>query len=203
VNLGELITALEAVDPNKTVRHGFANPHSYRGDYMDLAFEPVQDTTVRAMLDAARSAVGVTFQGWKGGDFLMDADSWCWLSPHGEASCETLSPQTVAWMLASSAGPAPATDRAAFVDRVRALTLLEAADFLRDAHFRDGLTVQEIGTALRNSADRADPMVGSLARDGFGLDEIAVMLDKPALRCMADETPQPEAEPADQAEGEA
>lgn len=60
-------------------------------------------------------------------------------------------------------------------DRLRALTLLEAADFLRDAHFRDGLSVQEIGTALRHMADAADPMVGSLARDGFGLDEIAAM----------------------------
>ncbi|WP_158697416.1 hypothetical protein [Streptomyces turgidiscabies] len=60
-------------------------------------------------------------------------------------------------------------------DRLRALHLLEAADFLRDAHFRDGLTVQEIGTALRHMADEADPMVGSLAREGFGLDEIAAM----------------------------
>jgi hypothetical protein len=58
----------------------------------------------------------------------------------------------------------------------RALALLEAADFLRDAHFRDGLSVQEIGTALRHMADAADPMVGSLARDGFGYDEIATML---------------------------
>jgi hypothetical protein len=60
-------------------------------------------------------------------------------------------------------------------DRPRALHLLEAADFLRDAHFRDGLSVQEAITALRHMADEADPMVGSLARDGFGLDEIAAM----------------------------
>jgi hypothetical protein len=66
-------------------------------------------------------------------------------------------------------------------DRVRALAILEAADFLRDAHHRDGLTVQEIGTALRHTADEADPMVGSLARDGFGLDEIADMLARPAV----------------------
>lgn len=66
-------------------------------------------------------------------------------------------------------------------DRVRALAILEAADFLRDAHHRDGLTVQEIGTALRHTADEADPMVGSLARDGFGLDEIADMLSRPAV----------------------
>lgn len=37
---------------------------------------------------------------------------------------------------------------------IRAAALTEAADFLRDAHFRDGLTVQEIGTAIRHWADR-------------------------------------------------
>ncbi|MFF1957998.1 hypothetical protein ACFVWX_13530 [Streptomyces sp. NPDC058220] len=37
----------------------------------------------------------------------------------------------------------------------RATVLVEAADFLRDAHFRDGLSVQEIGTALRRMADEA------------------------------------------------
>ncbi|MFF7946978.1 hypothetical protein [Streptomyces griseorubiginosus] len=62
----------------------------------------------------------------------------------------------------------------------RALALLEAANFLRDASLRDPwLSVQEIGTALRNMADTADPRVGSLARDGFGLDEIAEMLASP------------------------
>jgi hypothetical protein len=76
--------------------------------------------------------------------------------------------------------PAPA-DRGALRDRDRALALLEAADFLRDAHFRDGLSVQEIGTALRHAVDAADPMVGSLARDGFGLGEIAAMPDTAAL----------------------
>lgn len=64
-------------------------------------------------------------------------------------------------------------------DRARALALLEAANFLRDSH--DHLSVQEIGTALRHTADEADPMVGSLARDGFGLDEIAEMLAAPAV----------------------
>lgn len=66
-------------------------------------------------------------------------------------------------------------------DRPRALHFLEAADFVRDAHFRDGLSVQEISAALRHTADAADPMVGSLARDGFGLDEIAAMLAEPAV----------------------
>jgi hypothetical protein len=40
---------------------------------------------------------------------------------------------------------------------VRADAMRQAADFVRDAHFRDGLTVQEIGTALRRWADSVDP----------------------------------------------
>jgi hypothetical protein len=82
--------------------------------------------------------------------------------------------------------PTAPADRAALRDRDRALALLEAADFLRDAHFRDGLSVQEIGTALRHTADAADPMVGSLARDGFGLDEIAAMSDTAVLPAPAE-----------------
>ena len=71
----------------------------------------------------------------------------------------------------------------AAADRTRALTLLEAANFLRDAFLRDPwLSVQEISNALRNTADQADPMVGSLARDGFGPDEIAEILARPAVR---------------------
>lgn len=37
---------------------------------------------------------------------------------------------------------------------IRAAMLVEAANFLRDAHFDEGLTVQEIGTAMRHWADR-------------------------------------------------
>ncbi|MGW7296137.1 hypothetical protein ACWGIB_27590 [Streptomyces xiamenensis] len=44
-----------------------------------------------------------------------------------------------------------------YAAQVRAEALREAADFLRDAHFQDGLTPQEIGTALRFKADRAQP----------------------------------------------
>jgi serine/threonine protein kinase HipA of HipAB toxin-antitoxin module len=39
------------------------------------------------------------------------------------------------------------------LDAYRAEVLREAADFLRDAHFTDGLSVQEIGAALRYMAN--------------------------------------------------
>lgn len=38
------------------------------------------------------------------------------------------------------------------IDAYRAEVLREAADFVRDAHFQDRLSVQEIGAALRHMA---------------------------------------------------
>lgn len=75
-------------------------------------------------------------------------------------------------------------------DRVRAIALLEAANFLRTAHYQDGMTVQEIGAALLNTADDADPMAASLYRDGHGPDEITAMLA--AVEPPADQADLPE-----------
>lgn len=84
MTLGRLIERLEAaalIDPNKACV-GFANPHSYRGYYERVAFEPTGNTTVGNMLAAAKSALGATYTGYKGGEFTMDADSLvhvaCW-----------------------------------------------------------------------------------------------------------------------------
>lgn len=81
LSLGELIAALEKVeDKDRVVPIGFHRPHSYRGYYRDLAFEVTENSpTVRDMLDAARSALGKTFQGWKGGDFAMGEHTDVWL----------------------------------------------------------------------------------------------------------------------------
>ena len=111
MNLGELITTLEAADPDQTVQHGFATPY-YLNDYTNLAFEPSDDTTIGAMLAAARSAMGATFQNGKGGEHTMDANTWCWLSHKDDTSCETISPQMLAWMVMTppaAAAPPPAT----------------------------------------------------------------------------------------------
>ncbi|MFC9490722.1 hypothetical protein ACFTZM_32240, partial [Streptomyces hydrogenans] len=63
--LGELITALEAADPDLVLPDGFTHPHSYRGYYHELAFEPAHNATVGEMLADARSALGTTYTGWK------------------------------------------------------------------------------------------------------------------------------------------
>jgi hypothetical protein len=82
LGLSELIARLERehhADPTKRVRIGFTNPHSYRGYYEQLAFERAENVAVGDMLAAAQSALGRTFQGWKGGDYTMREYTDVWL----------------------------------------------------------------------------------------------------------------------------
>lgn len=72
MNLGELIRRLEELPADQVVPNGFDHPHSYRGYYDELAFQPATGVTVGSMLADARSAVGATYTGWKGGDYIMD-----------------------------------------------------------------------------------------------------------------------------------
>lgn len=84
LDLGKLIAALEAEDPAKILKLGFNNPHSYRGYYDDLAFEPAANITVGAMLAAAREALGATYLGCKGsGEYTMTGWSDVWLASDG------------------------------------------------------------------------------------------------------------------------
>ena len=71
MTLGELIEELKRHDRNKIVPMGFHHPHSYRGYYDQLAFEPARNITVGEMLNCAQEALNTTYPGWKGGDFTM------------------------------------------------------------------------------------------------------------------------------------
>lgn len=71
MTLGELIDNLKRLDPSLVVEHGFVEPHSYRGYYDELAFEPARGMSIRSMLEAAESAVGTTYEGYKGGEYTM------------------------------------------------------------------------------------------------------------------------------------
>ena len=97
--LHELIDELKKHDPAKRVRRGFDSPHSYRGYYDELAFEPCGETTVGEMLEAAQSAVGETYQGWKGGDFLMNDWTPVHLAHMGDCG-EDLGSTLLSYMLA-------------------------------------------------------------------------------------------------------
>ena len=98
MTLGELITFLEKEDPHLSVQVGFDYPHSYRGFYANLAFEPCTKRTVTFMLDRAMNAIGTTYGGYKGGEFIMEPWTDVWLAKHGECG-ETLGVITLAFML--------------------------------------------------------------------------------------------------------
>lgn len=98
MKLAELIATLEAAHPRLVVPHGFTNPHSYRGYYEQLAFEPARDVPITVMYNAARSALGVTYEGYKGGDYTMTEDTDCWLATHGSVG-EELGPTLLRLML--------------------------------------------------------------------------------------------------------
>jgi hypothetical protein len=92
LGLGDLIARLEREDPERVLPIGFAEPHSYRGDYADLAFELRRDIAIGDMLAAARAALGATFQGYKGGDYTMGEQTDCWIASYGESSDNKIGP---------------------------------------------------------------------------------------------------------------
>jgi hypothetical protein len=81
MKLGALIALLERLPPSMPV--GLGHAHSWRGNYSQLAFAPNPEATASHALTQARRAVGRTFEGWKGGDYTMDEDTLCWVSPEG------------------------------------------------------------------------------------------------------------------------
>ena len=86
VGLKELIEELELMPPDGVIRYAFGRPRSYRGHYEDLAFEPVAIAAVADMLKHAKSALGATFEGYKGGDFVMEEYTSCWIAEYGSSA---------------------------------------------------------------------------------------------------------------------
>lgn len=80
MTLGELIKGLEDIantfsfdTENIFIKEGFTEAYSYRGSYDELAFKPAYDlVSLSIMLNIAKEAIGKTFRGYKGGDFVMD-----------------------------------------------------------------------------------------------------------------------------------
>jgi hypothetical protein len=84
----DIIETLEKYDPAAIVPLGFGEPHSYRGYYDKLAFEPVENTTVGKMLTAAKKAEGATYTGYKGGEYKMTGYTDCYLATWGDTGDE-------------------------------------------------------------------------------------------------------------------
>ncbi len=87
MTLGCLIAELEKLPPERTIV-GFGNPHSYRGYYSDLAFEPTEDeiTVIHLLTICREDCMGQKFVGYKGGDFYMTAETPVWISDYGMSS---------------------------------------------------------------------------------------------------------------------
>lgn len=99
MTLGELITELKKEPPEKVCRWGFGHPHSYRGYYDELAFEPCENVTVNQMLADAEQSLGKTFTGYKGGDYEMCEWTEVWIANEGEAGGEVIGPYALAFIL--------------------------------------------------------------------------------------------------------
>jgi hypothetical protein len=90
LTLGDLIKSLEeASDLNREVKYADGksphDAHSYRGYYSDLAFDDgPQSIKAHELLKAARGWIGKTFEGYKGGDYVMDADTPLWRAEYGD-----------------------------------------------------------------------------------------------------------------------
>jgi hypothetical protein len=96
MRLGRLIELLREIDPAKIVANGFGAPASYRGYYEDLAFEPAHNVSIGYMLKHAESALGKVFEGYKGGDYLAQSYTRCWIADWGETADEPIHPYDLA-----------------------------------------------------------------------------------------------------------
>lgn len=96
--LPELIEELKKHDKDKVIKKGFSSPHSWRGDYSELAFEPEENTTVGAMLKCAEDSLGKTFTGYKGGEFKMGEYTEVYLAEYSTCG-EELGPTLLSFML--------------------------------------------------------------------------------------------------------
>ncbi len=100
--LKQLIEWLEKQDPEAVVKDGFGSPHSDRGHYENLGFNPVEETTFGAMLENARSALGATFEGYKGGDYTMHEYTDCFIGRYSECGESVTSAHMQLWHLTAT-----------------------------------------------------------------------------------------------------
>lgn len=83
MTLGKLIDRLEAM-PETLMVYGFKEPHSYRGYYSHLSFEPTTEMLPASeAVRVCRSAIGEIFEGYKGGDYTMGRNTPVWIASYG------------------------------------------------------------------------------------------------------------------------
>jgi hypothetical protein len=83
--LEELIALFRRYPPDHPATFGIRNPHSYRGDYADLAVEPVDEpSTAGAWAEVLEEALDAEYQGYKGGHYTMDGHVNVYLANYGD-----------------------------------------------------------------------------------------------------------------------
>jgi hypothetical protein len=91
-NLGQLIEALERVPAAGYVQFrfahlGFGSLMSYRGYYDQPAIAPGDGPdNAAAVLAVLRAAVGASYEGYKGGNYVMDRSTQLWVAEYGRTS---------------------------------------------------------------------------------------------------------------------
>ncbi|GAB3937263.1 hypothetical protein [Larkinella terrae] len=104
LSLGDIIDRIEPLIANQpdvielykeeaTVRYDFGylfptEIDSWRGSYDELALnytEEGKETAITAFLELLKSAVGKTFEGYKGGDYVMNENTPVWVANYGNS----------------------------------------------------------------------------------------------------------------------
>ena len=82
LTLGKLIEILDLY-PDFTIE--MQAPHSYRGYYSDLSFEPSHAIEASDLSKILKNNIlNQKLEGYKGGEYLMDEDTPLWLDYYGE-----------------------------------------------------------------------------------------------------------------------
>jgi hypothetical protein len=99
MNLETLIDRLGRLDPDANIRldDGCTPTRliSYRGHYDQLAIDykptdPTAPMKVSALLADAEAAVGKTFTGYKGGEYVMHSHTPVWVSRYGDVESRAI-----------------------------------------------------------------------------------------------------------------
>lgn len=91
MTLGKMISRLKEL-PESLQIQGISDPHSYRGYYEDIAFEPTsKKVSIAALLKECESSMGQVFCGYKGGDFVMGALTPVWVANYGSCGIKLIS----------------------------------------------------------------------------------------------------------------
>lgn len=95
MTLGDLIDLLVDMPPDAEV--WLTDPHSYRGDYSELAFERTPSARQAAhLLKDAQACVGKSFRGWKGGQYQMSEHTMLWVAFQGQGGTPMCPPDVTA-----------------------------------------------------------------------------------------------------------